>query len=71
MKTLLTILFWPFILVWKLISLLFCFTGRLFTAIFGIILMIVGIILIVTVVGGIVGIPLLVLGITLIVRALF
>ena len=65
------LLFWPFILIWKLITCLFCLMGRLISAIVGILIIIVGIILTVTVIGALAGIPLIIFGVLLIIRALF
>jgi len=61
------ILLWPFKLVWAMLGLL----GRMLSAVFGIVLIIIGIILTVTIVGAGLGIPLLIIGILLLVRALF
>jgi len=46
-------------------------TGRLVGAIIGLVLMIVGVVLTLTVVGAIVGIPLIVFGLMLVIRSLF
>jgi len=65
------IILWPFRMIWSLIGLVFCLTGRLIGAILGFVLMIIGIILTVTVVAAVVGIPILVFGLLLAVRSLF
>lgn len=65
------IIFWPFVAVWNLVELILKMTGRLVAAILGLVLMIVGGILCITVVGAIVGIPLAVFGFALIIRGFF
>jgi hypothetical protein len=64
-------LLFPFWLLWRLVVWIVEATGRLIGAILGLVLMIVGIILSLTVVGAIVGIPLTVLGFLLTIRSLF
>jgi len=66
-----TIIFFPFIALWKLITFIFELTGRVFAAIFGFIFLIVGIFFTFTVVGAIIGIPLMLFGILLLVRSVF
>jgi len=61
----------PFIALWKLITGIVEFTGRLVAVILGFVLLLVGIIVSLTVVGAIVGIPLAILGFLLILRGLF
>jgi hypothetical protein len=46
-------------------------TGRLIGAILGLVLMIVGVVLTITVIGAIVGIPLIIFGFMLVIRSLF
>jgi hypothetical protein len=62
---------WPFWAVWHLVVLIIEFTGRLIGVILGLVLMIVGIVLTLTVIGAIVGIPFLIFGFLLILRSLF
>jgi hypothetical protein len=62
---------WPFWAIWRLVIGIIEFTGRLVGAILGLVLMIVGVILTVTIVGAIVGIPMLIFGFLLIMRSLF
>jgi hypothetical protein len=64
-------LLYPFWLIWKLVVWIIEATGRLVGAILGLVLMIAGVILTVTVVGSIVGIPLIIFGFMLIIRSLF
>lgn len=65
------VLLWPFYAIWWLISTIIEFTGRLVAAILGVVFMIVGVVVSLTVVGAIVGIPLAILGFMLTIRALF
>lgn len=60
----------PFVLIWKLLSLVVGLVGRLIALVLGIVLTIVGILLTTTVVGAIIGIPLIFIGFGLILRAL-
>jgi hypothetical protein len=62
---------WPFWAIWRLVALIIELTGRLVAAILGLVLMIVGVILTVTVIGAIVGIPLIIFGFLLIIRGFF
>ena len=62
---------YPFWLIWRLVVLISQATGRLVGAILGLVLMIVGVVVSLTVVGAVVGIPLVIFGFMLIVRSLF
>ena len=62
---------WPFVALWKLIAGIVTVTGRLVAVILGLVLLIVGLIVSLTVVGAIVGIPLMIFGILLGIRGLF
>ena len=62
---------WPFWLIWRLIVLVIEFTGRLVGAILGLVLMIAGFVVSLTVIGLIVGIPLMIFGFLLLLRSLF
>jgi hypothetical protein len=61
----------PFIWLWNFIAFIITLTGRFLAVILGIVLMILGIILTITVVGAIVGIPLIMFGLLLVVRGLW
>jgi hypothetical protein len=61
----------PFQLLWKLVSRLLSLTGRLLAGIVGLVCLVIGVLLSLTVIGAIIGVPLLVLGVLLIVRCLF
>jgi hypothetical protein len=64
-------LLWPFYAIWKLIEFIFNLTGRLVGVVLGLVLMIVGIVLTVTVIGAIVGIPFIIIGFLLTLRSIF
>ena len=63
--------FWPFWALWKLVSGIVEFTGRIVAEILGLVLMIVGVVVSLTVVGAIVGVPLIIVGFLLAIRGLF
>jgi hypothetical protein len=62
---------WPFWAIWRLLAGIILVTGRLVALILGVVFMIVGGILTLTVIGAIIGIPLLIFGFLLIVRGFF
>ncbi len=62
---------WPFVAVWNLVTWILSLTGRLLAAILGLVIMIVGIILTLTIIGAIVGIPMIIFGFLLMLRSLF
>ncbi len=62
---------WPFVALWRLLEGILLVTGRLVALILGVVFMIVGGILTVTVVGAVIGIPLLIFGFMLILRGFF
>jgi hypothetical protein len=64
-------LLYPFWLIWRLVIWIIEATGRLVGAILGLVLMIVGVVLTITVVGAIVGIPLIIFGFMLTVSSIF
>lgn len=64
-------IFWPFVALWDLIAWILKLTGRLVAAILGLVLMIAGVLLTVTVIGAIVGIPLIIFGFLLMIRSIF
>ena len=65
------LLLWPFTALWNLIAGIIKLTGRLVAVVLGIVLMIAGFVLTVTVIGALVGVPLMVVGQLLVVRGLF
>ena len=62
---------WPFVALWRLLAGILLVAGRLVALILGVVFMIVGGILTVTVVGAVIGIPLLIFGLLLILRGFF
>ena len=65
------ILLWPFYAIWRLIALIIEITGRLIGAVLGLVLMIAGVVLTITIVGAIIGVPLIIFGLMLTIRSLF
>jgi hypothetical protein len=61
----------PFIWIWNFIAWIVMLTGRLLAVILGLLLLVVGIILTITVVGAILGIPLIIIGALLVIRGLW
>lgn len=62
---------WPLAAIWDLFAFFLKLTGRLVGALLGLVLMIVGIVLSLTVLGAPIGVPLLVFGFLLMIRSLF
>lgn len=62
---------WPFVGLWRLVAFILEFTGRILGVVLGLLLIIAGILLSLTVIGAIVGVPLIMLGGLLMVRAIF
>lgn len=65
------LLLWPFWALWRLIAFVISLTGRLVAVLLGLVLMIVGAILIVTIVALPIGIPLVIFGFLLVLRGIF
>jgi len=65
------ILMLPFRLVGGLLAWVLNLVGRFAAIIIGLLCMVVGVLLTITVIGGIIGIPLLIFGVLLIFRGLF
>ncbi len=64
-------IFWPFVALWRLVTGILELTGRLIAVILGLVLMIVGVVISLTVVGAIVGVPVFLFGMLLVFRGLF
>ena len=62
---------WPFMAIWNLLALILNITGRIIAGILGVVLMIVGIAVTMTVVGAPVGIPIAFIGLLLAIRSVF
>jgi hypothetical protein len=62
---------WPFAAIWKLLAVIVELTGRFVAMVLGIVLIIVGVIVSLTIVGAIIGIPLAIVGLLLLFRGMF
>ena len=62
---------WPFVALWRLLALIVELTGRFVAMVLGVVFIIVGVIVSLTIVGAIVGIPLAIIGLLLFLRGLF
>ena len=63
-------LLWPVVALWRLLAGIITITGRLVAILLGVVFVIVGIVLSLTIVGAILGIPLGLFGLLLVVRGL-
>lgn len=70
-KTGISCLLWPFVAIWNLVVWIVNLTGRLLAVVLGLVLVIVGIILSLTIVGAVIGVPLAGFGVLLMVRGLW
>ena len=64
-------LLWPFVALWNLIATIVSLTGRVLAITLGLVLMLVGVVISITIVGAVIGIPLFVFGGLLVVRGLW
>jgi hypothetical protein len=62
---------WPIVALWRLVAAIVGLTGRLLAVVLGLVLMIVGAILSVTIIGAVAGIPMLVVGFLLVLKGIF
>ncbi len=62
---------WPFAALWKLLAVIVELTGRFVAMVLGLVLILVGGIVSLTVIGAIVGIPLAIIGLLLLFRGIF
>jgi hypothetical protein len=62
---------WPFIALWRLLATIVELTGRFIAIVLGLVLMLVGFVVSLTIVGAIVGIPLIIIGFMLAIRGIF
>jgi len=65
------ILLWPFYAIWRLLTFVVELIGRLLCALLGIVLMIAGVTITLSIIGAPVGIPLASVGFLLLVRSIF
>lgn len=64
-------LLWPFWAIWRLLAIIIGLTGRLVAAVVGLVFMIAGLIVSLTIVGLPVGLPLILFGFLLMIRGFF
>ena len=62
---------WPFAALWKLLAVIVELTGRFVAMVLGIVFIIVGVIVSLTIIGAIVGVPLAIVGFLLFLRGAF
>ena len=62
---------WPFVALWRLLATIVELTGRFVAMVIGIVFIVVGVIVSLTVIGAIVGVPLALIGLLLFLRGLF
>ena len=62
---------WPFAAIWKLLAVIVEMTGRFVAMVLGIVLILVGFIVSLTIIGAIVGVPLAIIGLLLLLRGIF
>jgi len=62
---------WPFAALWKLLAVIVEMTGRFVAMVLGVVLIVVGVIVSLTIIGAIVGIPLAIVGLLLLLRGIF
>ena len=62
---------WPFTALWKLLAVIVEMTGRFVAMVLGIVFIVVGVIVSLTIVGAIIGIPLAIVGLLLLLRGIF
>jgi hypothetical protein len=66
-----SLIVWPITALWRLVTGILAMTGRLVAILIGLVLMIIGVGLTLTIVGAIVGVPMFAFGLTLVIRGLF
>jgi uncharacterized membrane-anchored protein len=62
---------WPFWAIWMLVTTILEMTGRFVAMVLGLLLIVAGILISLTVVGAVIGIPLAIIGFLLMVRGIF
>lgn len=62
---------WPFAAIWKLLALIVELTGRFVAMVLGIVLIVVGVIVSLTIIGAVIGVPLAIIGLLLFLRGIF
>ena len=64
-------LWWPVVALWRLVTTILELTGRFVAMVLGLVLMLAGALVSLTIVGAIVGIPLFIIGFMLVLRGIF
>lgn len=59
---------WPLIVLWKLVGAILSITGRFAGVIIGVVLMVMGFFVSLTVIGAIIGVPMMIFGLLLLLR---
>ena len=62
---------WPFVAVWRMLTMILALTGRIICAVLGLVFMAVGVTVSLSIVGAPLGVPLAAFGLLLLVRSLF
>jgi len=62
---------WPFWAIWRLITFIVELTGRLVAVVLGLVMMIIGALVSLTVIGAVIGVPLILIGFLLVLRGFF
>ncbi|MBL8101693.1 MAG: hypothetical protein JNM02_04115 [Anaerolineales bacterium] len=62
---------WPFAAIWKLLAVIVEMTGRFVAMVLGLVLILVGVLVSLTIIGAIVGVPLAIIGLLLLLRGIF
>lgn len=62
---------WPFYVLWRLVTSIVLLTGRLVAVLLGLLFMILGVVVSLTVIGLILGVPLFLVGLLMVFRGLF
>ena len=62
---------WPFWAIWRLLTFIVELTGRLVAVVLGMVMMIVGALVSLTVIGAVIGVPLIFIGFLLVLRGFF
>ena len=62
---------WPFAAVWRLLATIVGMTGRFVAMVLGLVFIVVGVIVSLTVIGAIVGIPMALIGLLLFLKGIF
>ena len=64
-------IWWPLIALWRLLATIVELTGRFVAIVLGLVLMLAGFLVSLTIIGAIVGIPLIIIGLMLAIRGIF